>query len=102
MKTPDRRSDVIRRMRCASGHLNAVIKMAEAGKPFEQVLHQLNAVQAALRAVGLGLIKCQVQDSQTIILEGSSAKERLSELQRIQSLYTVFTQYTNYHSEVIP
>lgn len=99
---PDQQSEIIKRMRCAAGHLNAVIEMTEEGRPCEQLLHQLNAVQAALQAVGLGLIKCQVQSSQTIILEGSSAKERLSELQRIQSLYTVFTQYSNDHSEVIP
>ena len=47
---PDQQSEIIRRLRCAAGHLNAVIEMTEAGQPCEQVLHQLNAVQAALRA----------------------------------------------------
>ncbi len=28
---PDQQSEIIRRLRCAAGHLNAVIKMAEAG-----------------------------------------------------------------------
>jgi DNA-binding FrmR family transcriptional regulator len=28
-------------LHCAAGHLNAVIKMAEAGEPCEQVIHQL-------------------------------------------------------------
>lgn len=102
MKMRDQRSDILQRMRCAAGHLNAVIEMAEAGRPCERVLHQLNAVQAALRAVGLGLIACQVQNSQTIILDGSSAEERLSELKRIQVLYAIFTQYSNYDSEVTP
>jgi DNA-binding FrmR family transcriptional regulator len=87
-------------MRCASGHLNAVIKMAEENEPCEQVLHQLHAVQASLNAIGLGLIACQIQDSQGIILDSSSAEERRSELMRIQSLYAVFTQYSNYHTEV--
>lgn len=100
MKTPDQRSDVIRRMHCASGHLNAVIKMAEGNEPCEKLLHQLQAVQAALNAIGLGLIAYQIQDSREIILDSSSAEERLSELKRIQSLYAVFTQYPNYPTEV--
>ena len=99
MKVPNQQSEIIQRMRCAAGHLNAVIEMVDQGQPYEQVLHQLHAVQASLRAVGLGLINCQVQNSQTIILECSSVKERTSELKRIQSLYSVFTQYSNHDSE---
>ena len=99
---PDQQSDIIRRLRCAAGHLNAVIEMTEAGQPCRvaQVLHQLNAVQAALRAAGTKLIICQAQASQTIILDGPSPKQRISELKRLQSLYTVFMQYSNHHSEV--
>ncbi len=100
MKVPNQQSEIIRRMRCAAGHLNAVINMAEEGRPCEQVLYQLHAVQAALLAVGLGLINCQVQNSQTIILDSSSVEEWTSELKRIQSLYAVFTQYSNHDSEV--
>lgn len=100
MKVPNQQSEIIRRMRCAAGHMTAVIEMAEEGRPCEQVLHQLHAVQAALQAVGLGLINCQIQNSQTTILDSSSVKERTSELKRIQSLYTIFTQNSNYKNEV--
>ena len=97
---PDQQSEIIRRLRCAAGHLNAVIEMTEAGQPCEQVLHQLNAVQAALRVTGTRLIICQSQDSQAIILASRSPKRRLSELKRLQSLSTIFMQYFNHHSEV--
>lgn len=97
---PDQQSEIIRRLRCAAGHLNAVIEMTEAGQPCEQVLHQLNAVQAALRAAGTKLIICQAQSSRTIILDSPSPKQRISELKRLQSLYTIFMQYSNHHSEV--
>jgi len=100
MKTPNQQSDLIRRLQSAAGHLNTVIEMTEAGQPCEQVLHQLNAVQCALRAVGLKLITCQIQNSQTTILDCSSIEERISELRRIQSLYTIFTHYAKYHNEV--
>ena len=91
---PDQQSDIIRRPRCAAGHLNAVIEMTEAGQPCEQVLHQLNAVQAALRVTGSKLIICQAQSSQAIILDSPSPKRRMSELKRLQSLYATFMQYS--------
>lgn len=98
---PDQQSEIIRRLRCAAGHLNAVIEMTQAGQPCEQVLHQLNAVQAALRVIGTKLLICQAQSSQSLILDSSSAEERLAELKRLQSLYTIFMQYSNHHNEVI-
>jgi DNA-binding FrmR family transcriptional regulator len=97
---PDQLSEIIRRLQCAAGHLNAVIEMTEAGQPCEQVLHQLNAVQAALRAVGTKLIICQAQSSQSIILDSRSPKLRLAELKRLQSLYTIFLQYPKHQIEV--
>ncbi len=97
---PDSQPEILRRLRCVTGHLNAVIKMAEGDEPCEKLLHQLHAVQGALRAVGLRLIACQLQSSQAIILGSSSANERLSELKRLQSLYEVFIQRSNQHNEV--
>jgi DNA-binding FrmR family transcriptional regulator len=99
MKTKQQ-SEIIRRLRCAAGHLNAVIEMTEADQPCEQVLHQLGAVEAALRAAGRELILCQTQASQSIILDSPSTKQRIAELKRLQSLYTIFLQYPKHHSEV--
>ncbi|MBI3738877.1 MAG: metal-sensitive transcriptional regulator [Chloroflexi bacterium] len=97
---PDQQSEIIRRLRCTAGHLNAVIKMAEAGQPCEQVLHQLNAVQGALRVTMNRLLICQTLASQAIILNSSSSQKRVAELKRLQSLYTLFMQYPDLHREV--
>ena len=97
---PKQQSEIIRLLRCAAGHLNAVIEMAEADQPCEQVLHQLSAVEAAIHAVGSKLIICQAQSIQSIILESASPEQRLDELKRFQSLYTIFLQYPNYQIEV--
>ena len=91
---PDQQSEVIQRLRCVAGHLNAVIEMTETGRPCEEVLHQLNAVQAALRVTGVKLILCQAQSSQEIILDSPSPQQRTLELKRLQSLYTTFMQYS--------
>lgn len=93
-------SEIIRRLRCAAGHLSAVIKMAETGQSCEQVLHQLGAIEAAIHMAGSKLIISQVQFSQTIILGSSLPEQRLAELKRLQSLYTIFFQHPNHHSEV--
>ncbi len=96
----DQQAEIIRRLRCASGHLNAVIEMAESGKPCEQVLQQLNAVQSALRATGVKIICCQMESIREVILNSSSFKTRSAELKRLQSLYTVFVQHFNHTPEV--
>ena len=96
----DQQSEIIQRLRCAAGHLKAVIEMTNAGDPCEQVLHQLNAVEAALRAAGIKLIICQAQSSQSIILDSPSPKQRIAELKRLQSLCAIFLKHPNHHIEV--
>lgn len=97
---PGKQSELINRLHCVAGHLNAIIKMVEADQPCEQVLHQLGAVEASIRAAGSKLIICQAQSSQSIILHSPSPKLRLAELQRLQSLYTIFLQYPKHHNEI--
>ncbi len=97
---PNQQSDIVRRLHCAVGHLNAVIDMAEAGRPCEHVIHQLAAVEAAIHAAGTKVIICEAQASQSIILESSSPKQRITELKRLQALYTIFLQYPKHQIEV--
>lgn len=97
---PNQHSDIVRRLRCAAGHLEAVIKMAEADEPCEQVLHQLVAVEAAIHAAGTKVIICEAQASQVIILESPSLMQRNTELKRLQSLYTILMKKSNHYSEV--
>src|SRR6266540_7339195 len=96
----DQQSEILRRLHCAAGHLNAVIEMTEAQQPCEQVLHQLNAVQAALHIVGVKMIECQAHSSQDVILNSSSASQRTQELKRLQSLYAIFLKYSRNRNEV--
>lgn len=93
-------SDIVRRLHCAAGHLNAVIKMVEDGKTCEQVVQQIAAVDAALRVVGTKLIIEQAQSSQALLLESPSLQQRSDELKRLQSLYTILLRNSNYYGEV--
>ena len=87
--TPDPQAEVVQRLRCAAGHLNAVIEMAENGQSCEQVLHQLNAVEAALRAAEVHLVNTHIQASEAVLLSNSSPAQRANELKKLLSLYTI-------------
>jgi DNA-binding FrmR family transcriptional regulator len=97
----DQRTDILCRLRCAAGHLNAITEMIETDRPCDQVLHQLNAVEGALHAVRAKLIMCQIQSIQAAILKSSSREERLAGLHHLQSLYTTCIKYSDHPSEVI-
>jgi hypothetical protein NreA len=63
---PEERAEIIQRLRSAKCHLGAVISLLEAGKPCEQVLHQLSAVRAALRVAGARLLDGQINHSKEV------------------------------------
>ena len=69
--------------------------MTEAGQPCEQVLHQLNAVQSALHAVGIKIIQSQAECSKEGMLNSVCTDQRTVELKRLQSLYTIFLNYSS-------
>jgi len=97
---PNEQAEIIRRLRSAEGHLGAVIGMAESGEPCEQVLHQLGAVQAALRAAGARLLTCQVKHSEDVIRNSLSPEDRAAELTRLRSLYQLLAQYPEYDRKI--
>lgn len=98
---PNQQPEINQRLRCAAGHLNAVINMVEAQKPCGQVLHQICAVQGALRTVGILLISSQTQESETIIRDHPDPEIRGAELLRLQELYREMlrTPFLNYEAK---
>ncbi len=92
---PEERAEIVRRLRTAEGHLGAVIGLVEAGKPCEQVLHQLGAVRAALRAAGARLVDCQIDYSEEIVRHHPCPEDRAAELTRLVNLYYLVFQYSD-------
>ena len=92
--------DIMQRLRSAAGHLNAVIEMAESGQPCEDVLHQLDAVQSALRVAGTKIICCEAEALREDILSSASSPQCSAELHRLQSLYSIYVQQFNQPREV--
>ena len=93
---PEQRTEIVRRLRSAEGHLRAVIGLLESGKaPCEQVLHQLGAVRAALRAAGARILNDQVNCSEDIIQNSTCPEDRATELNRLVNLYYLVVQYSD-------
>ncbi|GAB4535116.1 MAG: hypothetical protein Fur0018_25320 [Anaerolineales bacterium] len=62
--------------------------MAERGEPCEQVLHQLEAVIAALKAAEHALIKTELTDAALTLRESTCPETRAQALDTILALYT--------------
>ncbi len=97
---PDPQTEILRRLKSAAGHLNAVIEMAEQGQPCEDVLHQLNAVEAALRAASLSMVALRVHTSEAVVLADPSPARRSAELKRLLDLYSIMLRGTAVTYEV--
>ena len=93
----DANAELLQRLRSANGHLQAVITMVEAGEPCEAVLHQLGAVQAALRCAGRALIRCQLEQSANSLLNDSFPETRVQTLLRLSNLYSLLIKTQTYH-----
>src|SRR5574339_1064594 len=88
----NQQAEIIQRLRSAVGHLHAVLEMAESGRPCEDVLYQLNAVQSALRKVGTKIICCEAQWVRHDLLNSQSVQQTSAVLHRLQSLYRIYVQ----------
>lgn len=79
--------DVINRLARIEGHVRAVKKMAEEGKPCADVLHQIAAVEAALRKVAHTVLKEHLDHC---VIESAPDK---STQELVQSLKDVLSSY---------
>lgn len=89
-------ADILHRLRSAKGHLQAVIAMVEAGEPCESVLHQLYAVQAALRCTERAFIRCQLEQSTDSLLNDPCPETRVQTLLRLSNLYSLLIKTQTY------
>ena len=99
---PEPQGVIVNRLRSAEGHLHAILSMVEAGAPCEEVLHQLDAVEAALGATGRAVRYCQFMRSVETILHGPNAEARITEVERIAALYGLQVRPVTFSSKRIP
>jgi DNA-binding FrmR family transcriptional regulator len=92
-------AEIVWRLHTAAGHLCAISELVEAGRPCEEVLHQLGAVRAALRAIGTKILLNQLEQSKEIIQFSTEVEKRVNELNRLCSLYLLLVHDSNDVSE---
>ncbi|GAB4577452.1 MAG: hypothetical protein Fur0022_01830 [Anaerolineales bacterium] len=82
----------IRRLQSAAGHLNGVIRMAEREAPGVEVLHQLCAVQAALRAIGCQLLEEHMENQLEMIEQNCSCQNREQLMENLKGFYALLAK----------
>ncbi len=93
-------TELLQRLRSAAGHLNAVVEMVEAGEPCEDVLHQLQAVEAALRQASRHLLCSQIERSEALLVRDTEPAQRAAELKRLVTLYSILMRDSSRRLEV--
>jgi len=66
--------------------------MVESGASCRDIIHQINAVQAALGAVRCLLIEEEIQTSLRVFLNNGSSQDRDQELEHLVSLYKMVSK----------
>ncbi|MFV1948810.1 MAG: metal-sensitive transcriptional regulator [Anaerolineales bacterium] len=80
-------SSVIARLSSAEGHLRAVNGMVESQIPSRIVLHQLRAVQGALKAVSKMIHGEYIEECLRILVTSDSPEESQQALDSLLELY---------------
>ena len=77
------------RLLTARGHLKAVTEMVDSNVPHKVVLHQLHAVQAALKAVSQMIIGENIEECFHILVTSKSSEESQKALDSLLVLYNL-------------
>lgn len=78
---------MINRLARIEGHVKAVKQMSEDGKPCEDVLHQIAAIEAALRAVARIVFEDHLEHCVTEANRGEELSELVSGLKSVLLTY---------------
>ncbi|MCJ7661427.1 MAG: metal-sensitive transcriptional regulator [Anaerolineales bacterium] len=84
---PEERTEIVRRLRSAEGHLHAITGMVEDDQSCEQILHQLYAVQSAVQATSCLILRQRVQQCLDTLQYNPGPDESSVELKRLVELY---------------
>ena len=86
-KNDDVKTDVLNRLRSASGHVNGIIRMVEEDQYCIDVLNQIHAVQAALNKVNLLVLDDHMHHCVTNAIRSEDPAERERVLSEIRDVF---------------
>ncbi len=86
--------DFLTRLRCAQGHLKAIVNMVLRGASTEDVLAQLWSVEAALSAAGERMILAQLRAEGAALLRAGSSDDRAAPAERLARLLSLAMRHS--------
>ncbi len=79
--------DTIRRLKTIEGHLRGIQRMVEEDAYCIDIIHQINAVQAALNKVSTQILESHLHSCVTTALRGDDPDERERVLKEIVEVF---------------
>ncbi len=82
----------LKRLRTVEGHLHGIIRMIEDDSYCIDVLRQIQAVQAALNKVSVGILEDHLSSCVTTAIRGENPAERERVLKEITDVFETATK----------
>jgi DNA-binding FrmR family transcriptional regulator len=84
--------EVLKRLKSAEGHLRGVIRMVEEGVYCIDVIHQIQAVQAALNKINTTILEEHLNSCVITAIRGENPNDRERVLREIADVYEMATK----------
>ena len=84
--------ETLKRMKIISGHMGGVIRMMEEDAYCIDVIHQIQAVQAALNKVSSAILENHLNSCVTTAIRGEDPSERERVLKEITDVFDAATK----------
>jgi DNA-binding FrmR family transcriptional regulator len=85
-------SQKINRLKTIEGHLRGITRMLEDGAYCIDIIRQIQAVQAALNNVSIGILEDHLNSCVTTAIQGDDPGERERVLKEITEVFTTATR----------
>jgi len=79
--------DTLHRLKNIEGHVHGIIKMVERGDYCIDVIHQIQAVQSALKKVSYAILEHHLHTCMIAVLRGEDLDERERVLNEIMDVF---------------
>ena len=84
--------DTLKRLKTVEGHLRGVIRMVEEDAYCIDVIRQIQAVEAALSKVSVGILESHLNSCVTTAIQGNDPAERKRVLKEISEVFEMSTK----------
>ena len=81
--------DTLKRLKTVEGHLRGVTRMVEEGAYCIDIIRQIQAVEAALNKISVGILESHLNSCVTTAIQGDDPTERERVLKEITEVFAM-------------